>query len=466
MNKLSDKAKEFLEKYKCGGQKKAQRGIGFSAYDPFGRSDRQLDVLKAAGASYLSAYTRGQGIYNYLMDDPEAAAQQTRRSAAITGVLGGVNAGLANLAERRNYERELRKIAETKADEYYRLPYDRYGYNEQTNAFNNTAYKKGGKVKSMQAGGQPDSFFVKQEAQKRLLNEYVANPNYDFVNDRTSLGSAATDSMRLRSQVDPFYRGDPLHWRLTDFLPTADFREAMYASQLRDITADPSVHKPSKQSWHVRERKLGGPIGGPLERGHLPRYQDGGLIPLDYGGAGPAEQEIDPETVRQYVPEVYDSTEQDARGNGPSFRPEYAVDDDGAMFGFDAFADYQRTRSANIDVQLLAGESQKSLQRARVPSKNVSEMLSLLMNKYGIKPSSITSGKHNVGSKHYQGKAFDLGLNTSFGGDLQKMHNFRDEFLRLRRVDPLFMRFDIHDETVRPKGQREWSGAHLHIAEF
>lgn len=81
----------------------------------------------------------------------------------------------------------------------------------------------------------------------------------------------------------------------------------------------------------------------------------------------------------------------------------------------------------------------------------------------GIKPSSTMGGRHNVGSKHYHGKAFDLGLNTSFGGDINKMQEFENNFINLQRTNPLFARFKIIDETVRPKGQKVWNGAHLHI---
>jgi hypothetical protein len=81
----------------------------------------------------------------------------------------------------------------------------------------------------------------------------------------------------------------------------------------------------------------------------------------------------------------------------------------------------------------------------------------------GIKPSSTNTGKHNVGSKHYHGKAFDLGLNTSFGGDMRKMRDFYENFNEIKKKYPIFDRFTIHDETQRPAGQKVWSGAHLHL---
>ena len=81
----------------------------------------------------------------------------------------------------------------------------------------------------------------------------------------------------------------------------------------------------------------------------------------------------------------------------------------------------------------------------------------------GIKPSSTNQGKHNTGSKHYSGKAFDLGLNTSFGGDMKRMMAFKNNFEQLRQTIPAFERLRLVDETDRPRGQEVWSGAHFHI---
>lgn len=87
----------------------------------------------------------------------------------------------------------------------------------------------------------------------------------------------------------------------------------------------------------------------------------------------------------------------------------------------------------------------------------------MYLKSIGIKPSSTNDGKHNIGSKHYHGRAFDLGLNTSFGGDMNKMLAFKNNFERLKNTNPAFARLRLVDETERPAGQEVWTGAHYHI---
>lgn len=80
----------------------------------------------------------------------------------------------------------------------------------------------------------------------------------------------------------------------------------------------------------------------------------------------------------------------------------------------------------------------------------------------GIKPSSVTGGQHNVGSKHYEGKALDLGINTSFGGDAKKMDEFY-QYLQSPQGKQKFPNVKVIDERVRPAGQKVWSNPHLHL---
>lgn len=81
----------------------------------------------------------------------------------------------------------------------------------------------------------------------------------------------------------------------------------------------------------------------------------------------------------------------------------------------------------------------------------------------GLNPSSITGGQHNPGSAHYHGKAVDLGLNTTFGGDHQKMDAFY-KFLMSPEGKQMFPEVKVLDERQRPPGQKVWSGAHLHLS--
>jgi hypothetical protein len=103
-----------------------------------------------------------------------------------------------------------------------------------------------------------------------------------------------------------------------------------------------------------------------------------------------------------------------------------------------------------------------NVSRAKEPVREIQIALGLL-GRMGIKPSSTVGGEHNTGSKHYHGHAFDLGLNTSFGGDMEKLRTFMREFPNQQRRYPVLERLKLRDETVRPKGQKVWSGAHLHL---
>lgn len=80
----------------------------------------------------------------------------------------------------------------------------------------------------------------------------------------------------------------------------------------------------------------------------------------------------------------------------------------------------------------------------------------------GLKPSSVDTGVHNPGSKHYHGSAVDLGLNTSFGGDQKKMDTFL-QYLNSPEGKRQFPNIKVRDERTRPTGQKEWSGSHLHL---
>lgn len=84
------------------------------------------------------------------------------------------------------------------------------------------------------------------------------------------------------------------------------------------------------------------------------------------------------------------------------------------------------------------------------------------LRQMGLEPSSVDDGEHNTGSKHYQGKALDLGLNTTFGGDKAKMDSFY-EFLSSAEGQKMFPGLKVRDERTKPLNQKVWSGSHLHL---
>lgn len=191
-----------------------------------------------------------------------------------------------------------------------------------------------------------------------------------------------------------------------------------YNQMKRAIVSDLDKMKREPKKFRYRERKMGG------------YYQDGGL-------------NLDPEPapVQQVT---FDSTDDYEPAQDLSYDDdldELPMDDDG------------------IDLAAFKPNLGNDSHKAAPLNRQVS----LLIDMLGVKPSSTNTGNHNKNSLHYSGNAFDVGLNTSFGGSTQKMREFKDKFLEMQRTNPLYAQFELVDETTRPKGQEVWSGAHYHI---
>lgn len=69
------------------------------------------------------------------------------------------------------------------------------------------------------------------------------------------------------------------------------------------------------------------------------------------------------------------------------------------------------------------------------------------------KVTSTTGGRHNKNSKHYIGKAVDVSVRGKTDFDVAVL------FTVLENIG-----FIVKDERVRPKGQKVWGGAHIHIS--
>jgi hypothetical protein len=65
---------------------------------------------------------------------------------------------------------------------------------------------------------------------------------------------------------------------------------------------------------------------------------------------------------------------------------------------------------------------------------------------------STTGGDHNVGSKHYKGRAIDVRTKNKTPEQI-------NQFMALAGKAG----FRVLDERVRPKGQKKWYGEHLHV---
>lgn len=146
-------------KYQTGGQ-----NLGFDGTDPyFDRPalDPYADVLKAAGSAYLGNSISSKAYFDWLHpDDPAKAKRLSKRSAVLSGLVGAGSALVTQNGERRDYEANAKWIADRRAQDYYRVPYDRYSYNENlSNPYNQTGYKMGGRTRWQDGGSTvPEGF--------------------------------------------------------------------------------------------------------------------------------------------------------------------------------------------------------------------------------------------------------------------------------------------------------------------
>ena len=75
-----------------------------------------------------------------------------------------------------------------------------------------------------------------------------------------------------------------------------------------------------------------------------------------------------------------------------------------------------------------------------------------LAKKHGLTVTSTTGGKHNRGSLHARGRAVDV-----------RTRGFSSAKLTAFMRDARAQGYTVHDERVRPPGQKVWSGPHIHI---
>src|SRR5687768_1943758 len=88
---------------------------------------------------------------------------------------------------------------------------------------------------------------------------------------------------------------------------------------------------------------------------------------------------------------------------------------------------------------------------AQLCQTNYVELRSIV-TKMGWKVTSEMGGPHNAHSRHYRGKAIDVSVRN------------RTEFHVQTLIEVLENHgYYVVDERIRPKGQRVWTGPHLHI---
>lgn len=227
MKKLCSDATRFIQKLRSGGLTYAQQGTGFETYNPYHDVDRYLDVAKSAGAGFLASQTYHEAYYGKKYpDDPEKAKENAQGAAFVSGVLGGIRGITSLYAEGRDYQMEQERLQRQKANEYYRVPTDRYNYSEfSRNAYNNTAYKMGGSTprlrsrKYYQDGGliEDPSTVIESDQQVTFDSTFDSNEpigayetedmlpinseGYDFSKFRPTLGNVPTRNILDDSDV-------------------------------------------------------------------------------------------------------------------------------------------------------------------------------------------------------------------------------------------------------------------------
>jgi hypothetical protein len=85
-------------------------------------------------------------------------------------------------------------------------------------------------------------------------------------------------------------------------------------------------------------------------------------------------------------------------------------------------------------------------------SKDSHKLLRAFAEQRGFYVTSDNTGKHNVGSKHYLGRAIDVRTHD-------KTQIQCEAFIAEAKAAGITVR----DERVKPKGQKVWSGPHIHL---
>lgn len=432
MKKLTNKAKAFLEKYQLGGMPYINPAEDFD-WEIWNSANNQGD---AAQVPFLSPNQLNSDSKSF---QPSAQTAQDNSSndflnaiPAIGKLALGISSIIGAGKQRREAKRmqkefeadTKRRMEEGRTNNFYATPYTTGRYSNFGKSY--SAFQQGGLSDQIDLFSQ---MYNQSEMAKQNTNQSIQDFYSQLLTSKKNkakqmqaegfqnIGSGAMDALKMFLQQGGNVPLTKEEKRNSDHL---------FKRITPDTTKTVLVASTSKPTFNPNSTKLNS--SKTKSRDRFREHQDGGLMEgsedlYSENFMSPFEEEQAP-TSTGFENEIQNWIFEDEE-----LPKDYSVND----YYF-------------------------SQNQANRPIQSVVDQLTLL----GLKPSSIDSGTHNVGSKHYEGKAVDLGLNTTFGGDKNKMDEFY-QFLNSPEGKKRFPNVKVRDERNKPKDQQVWSGSHLHL---
>lgn len=465
MAKLSKKAKEKLDSLK-GVVKMQQAGMVGVPYQDY---DMNFDYSQEIGLSpqmktlqpnegLVQIQNQGKGFDMPSLDAlGSGISSVVKLGTGIAGIIQGAQEKKRQRAFEKNARKDyLKRMEEARANNFYMTPYT-------TGRTSDLTLKKGGKV--YQQGGNVDlfmQFYNNQQAnlQNSLnqLQDYYEDKNQtlktqwqqkkskgisDTISGAFDLGKALLAMQEGGSIPDnSAILSSMLKTNTLQQIPLSQ-EETRFDEQRLKLLSNKRSDDRLSITWNLigeegnRKSKSRDRFREKQEGGEIDQLDTESLYSADF--RSPWENK-----------ELIEQTENNIKTEDPFFGVETKQIFQDWLFEQEEPKDYFES---NQYFDIYGQHSEEQL-----PIQPVLDRLTQM----GLKPSNVNEGKHNVGSRHYSGRALDLGLNTSFGGDQSKMDAFYN-FLTSPEGRQMFPEVHVRDERTKPEGQKVWSSPHIHI---
>ncbi len=485
--KLSKRAEQYL---------KAQGGLQVPYEYPYQDNTSPFDL----GQIDPSLQTAQQ---NQIVQAPSSAAPvQANQKSNVLGSLSNLGslgagikmgAGLISLFQSFGEKRKAKRIEfNAKRDLENRMKESRendFYYTGQSSGSYSDFNKKGGQV--MQQGGFMDFYNQKEQQNKQTqniwndyYNEYVEQQKQKANNLQqeglSNIISGATDQLSMAASVltgGVMKRGGILSKALKyqngglnlDTLKTNPMIQSNVQTSISDLTPEHlSLLKPqtktsdsikSERASYVWNYKKENPemfdmlMGLNSDRPHVvpsKRFYKSDRMKQDGGGVG-VEQEVNEDLYSADFQSPVQNNQQDAQSYFTEIMNKYqALDPQGSLENKAMswiFEEEQEPKRYNISD--VFGSQQE------LPVQPVIQKF----NELGIGIGSVNTGTHNTGSKHYQGKAFDIPGSKNGGKEgLRKIY----AFLNSPEGRAQFPNIKVIDEIDAPVG-KVGDANHIHV---